>query len=78
MNWFLYNTDLHHKRVKLIQICLMVSRLILVFSFKKFVLIFSNIFFQATLRPTIIMEDEYAKNFAKDIVVTFGKHAKFV
>ena len=40
--------------------------------------IFSNTFFQVTIRVTIIMENSIAKKFAKNIVVTFVKHAKFV
>ena len=54
------------------------SQLIVASTFKKFGFIFSNIFFQATVRPTIIMENNIAKKFAKNIVVTFVKHAKFV
>ena len=56
----------------------MLFKLIVPFLFKSLVFIFSNTFFQATIRPTIIMENNTAKKFAKNIVVTFGKHAKFV
>ena len=56
----------------------MLFKLIVPFLFKSLAFIFPNTFFQATIRPTIIMEDDTAKEFAKNIVVTFGKHAKFV